>query len=77
MYKNDNTFHIKSWLSYFPLLGFENAIMLGWEAQSITFPKKEKKMKWLSFNQGERDIIYIMLSIWFFVKQIGSKPCNA
>ena len=38
MHKNDKTFHIKSWFSYFPLLGFENAIMLGWEAQSTTFP---------------------------------------
>ena len=35
--KNDKTFHIKSWLSYFPLLSFENVIMLGWEAQSTTF----------------------------------------
>ena len=32
VHKNDKTFHIKSWLSYFPLLGFENAIMLGWKA---------------------------------------------
>ena len=38
VHKNDKTFHIKSWFSYFPLLGFENAIMLGWEAQSTTFP---------------------------------------
>ena len=37
VHKKDKTFHIKSWFSYFPLLGFENAIMLGWEAQSTTF----------------------------------------
>ena len=32
VHKNDKTFHIKSQFSYFPLLGFENAIILGWEA---------------------------------------------
>ena len=40
VHKNDKTFHIKSWLSYFSLLGFENAIMLGWETRSTTFPMK-------------------------------------
>ena len=45
MHKNDKTFHIKSRLSYLPLLGFENAIMLGWEAQSTTFPMKKKRKK--------------------------------
>ena len=79
VHKNDNTFHIKSWFSYFPLLGFENAIMLGWEAQSITFPKKRKWNDCLLIKARETlyIYIYIMLSIWFFVKQIGSKPCNA
>ena len=38
--KNDKTFHIKSWLSYLSFMGFENDIMMGWEAHSPTFPWK-------------------------------------
>ena len=70
VHKNDKTFHIKSWFSYFPLLGFENAIMLGWEGQSTTFPKLFPKSNYYTHSAWIYLLSQIVLKQSTFVVEI-------